>query len=268
MAENDLSPIWAHGDAYEKFMGRWSRLSGHDFTRWLALGPNLRWLDVGCGTGAFSSVILNECGPKEVVGLDTAESHVSYAQSRVSDKKVSFRVGDALALPFADHEFDVAISAFVLNFVPDQKKMATEMKRVVCPSGTVAASVWDFAGGMGTAQHMASAIRARDPKAAERTAAALHVESTRPEALIQLFRDAGLEGISTRTIEIAVVFKDFDDYWTSNTGFTSPGARYVTGLSLEDREQFIQEVKERLPFGADGSIRFTACAQAVRGTVP
>jgi ubiquinone/menaquinone biosynthesis C-methylase UbiE len=249
-------------------MGRWSRLSGREFVRWLALGPNLRWLDVGCGTGAFSTVILDLCAPKEVVGIDTAETHLSYAQSRISDERLRFRVGDALALPFAGHDFDVAVSAFVLNFVPDQKRMVTEMKRVVCPSGTVAACVWDFAGGRGTAQHLAAAIKATDPKASERTGPALHAESTRPEALSQLFRDAGLKEVSTRMIEITVAFKDFDDYWMSNTGFANPGARYVSGLSLEDRERFIREVKERLPFRDDGSIRFTACAPTVRGIVP
>jgi len=77
MTETNDSIVWANGDAYETFMERWSRLSGHDFVRWLGLGTNLRWLDVGCGTGAFSAVILDECGPKEVVGIDTAETQLS-----------------------------------------------------------------------------------------------------------------------------------------------------------------------------------------------
>ncbi len=122
-----------------------------------------------------------------------------------------------------------------------------------------------------TSAHLRKSSVSTPPKptsAAEKAAAALSAESTRPEALSRLFRDAGLKEVITRVVEIDVAFKDFDDYWTSNTGFAGPVARYVTGLSPDDRERFMQEVKARLPSRADGSIHFKACAPAVRGTVP
>jgi ubiquinone/menaquinone biosynthesis C-methylase UbiE len=268
MAETEKSIVWADGDAYEKFMGQWSRLSGVEFVKWIAPDRGLTWLDVGCGTGAFTSVILECCSPAGIVGIDPAEAHLADAKVRVANEMVEFRVADALALPFGEDEFDIAASAYVLNFVPDQEKMVAEMTRVVRPSGIVAACVWDFAGGKPIAQHMGAAIAARNPQAAKQASTLQNAESTRPEALSNLFAAAGLKAVDTRPIEITVRFESFDDYWSSNTGFASPVARFVKSLSSEDRDQFMSEVKERLRFGDDGSIQYMARASAVRGIVP
>lgn len=249
-------------------MGQWSRACGRKLVEWLGIPAGLKWLDVGCGTGAFTSVILEACAPKSIVGIDAMETQLVGAKSRVTDERVDFRVGDAQALPFDDDAFDAAASALVLNFVPDHKKMVTEMKRVVRPSGAVAVYVWDFAGGGEIAQHIGSAIAARDPKAAKHCANVRHDERTRLEALSQLFKEAGLDNAGTLPIEIGVEFGDFDFYWSSNIGFASPVAIYANGLSSDDREQFMSEVKERLPIADDGSIRYTARASAVRGYVP
>lgn len=268
MTETDLSVRYVDGEVYEKFMGQWSRACGRKLVEWLGIPAGLKWLDVGCGTGAFTSVILEACAPKSIVGIDAMETQLVGAKSRVTDERVDFRVGDAQALPFDDDAFDAAASALVLNFVPDHKKMVTEMKRVVRPSGTVAVYVWDFAGGGEIAQHIGAAIAARDPKAAEHCANVRHDERTRLEALSQLFKEAGLDNAGTLPIEIGVEFGDFDFYWSSNIGFASPVAIYANGLSSDDREQFMGEVKKRLPIAADGSIRYTARASAVRGYVP
>ncbi len=268
MTETDLSVRYVDGEVYEKFMGQWSRACGRKLVEWLGIPAGLKWLDVGCGTGAFTSVILEACAPKSIVGIDAMETQLVGAKSRVTDERVDFRVGDAQALPFDDDAFDAAASALVLNFVPDHKKMVTEMKRVVRPSGTVAVYVWDFAGGGEIAQHIGAAIAARDPKAADHCANVRHDERTRLEALSQLFKEAGLDNAGTLPIEIGVEFGDFDFYWSSNIGFASPVAIYANGLSSDDREQFMGEVKERLPIAADGSIRYTARASAVRGYVP
>ena len=74
--------MWADGDAYELYVGRWSRLVARDFLRWVGAGPGLRWLDVGCGTGALSSAILAQCDPVEVVGVDQSEAHVAWTARR------------------------------------------------------------------------------------------------------------------------------------------------------------------------------------------
>ena len=267
MGDRDQTPIWKNGEAYENFMGQWSRIVGKQFLEWLQPTEGARWLEVGCGTGAFTQVILDQGAPGEVVGVDPAEAQLAFAKEKVADSKVVFRTGDALGLPFDDSEFDLAVSALVLNFVPDQKKMISEMKRVVRTSGTIALYVWDFAGLKPVAQHIAATIAARDPTAAQRAASGQGFETTRPEYLLQLFENASLLDVDTRPIEINVGFEDFDAYWFANTEFASPVGQYVGGLSAQEREKFVVEVRERLPVSDDGSIHYMARAQAVRGVV-
>jgi ubiquinone/menaquinone biosynthesis C-methylase UbiE len=268
MDDDAHGPIWKNGEAYENFMGQWSRAVGKTFLEWLRPPNDARWLEVGCGTGAFTQVILDHGAPGEVVGIDPAEAQLAFAEQKVSGANIVFRCGDALELPFADHDFDIAVSALVLNFVPDQEKMVSEMTRVVRPSGEVALYVWDFADRKPVAQHIAAAIAARDSEAAKRAASGQQFQTTSPEYLRRLFEDGGLVDTETRTIEIDVRFRDFDDYWSANTEFASPVGQYVSGLSADDREKFIAEVKRLLPLSADGSIEYVARANAVRGIVP
>src|SRR5690348_3049633 len=103
MAESQVTFDDAHG--YEQFMGRWSRAIGEKFLDWLAPPSNARWLDVGCGTGAFSELIRKRCAPASLVGIDPAPAQVAYARERFPG--VDFRVGDALAMPLPDETFDV-----------------------------------------------------------------------------------------------------------------------------------------------------------------
>ena len=145
MPDTDLAPVYFDGEAYEKFNGRWSRISGREFVRWLSVPNKNRWLDVGCGTGALCEVILERCEPSEYVGVDVAEAQLSYARSRHHGDNIRFQHDDALALSFRDNEFDAAVSAYVINFFAEPRHMAAEMKRVVRPSGMVAACTWDFA---------------------------------------------------------------------------------------------------------------------------
>ena len=89
---------------YERVMGQWSRLIGERFLDWLAPPPGLRWLDIGCGTGAFSAIILKRCAPKAVAGIDPAPAQIEHA--RKETPQAEFRVADATALPFGDGDFD------------------------------------------------------------------------------------------------------------------------------------------------------------------
>jgi len=97
-------------------------------------------LDIGCGKGT-TSVLLAENYGCNVVGLDLSEDLVSQASALVKRKRlesnVSFRVGDALSMPFADDEFDVAIGQAVLILISDKKKAIQEALRVIKPGGHV-----------------------------------------------------------------------------------------------------------------------------------
>jgi SAM-dependent methyltransferase len=249
-------------------MGKWSRISGRHFIDWLSLPASVRWLDVGCGTGAFSEVILEFAQPGELIGVDTADAHVSHAESQIADDRASFRVGSALELPFNDNEFDIAASAYVLNFVPDKLKMVSEMNRVVRPGGTVAVSVWDHAGRREIGYHFWQVVERRDPEAYATAARGAGWDSTSREAVCGLFEKAGLSQIDSTLIDIEVSFEDFEDYWSANTGFTSSLGRYANDLAPEECEDLKRELENFLPTDSDRQIRYRSHAWAVRGIVP
>lgn len=264
MVEANLNVSWNDGQAYERFMGQWSREAGRMFLNWLALPAGFKWLDVGCGTGAFTETIQQNCAPAEIVAIDPAASHVEYARSSHTAKGAQFQVVDARSMPFEAGHFDAAVSALVLNFIPDRAKAVAEMRRVVRPGGTVAAYVWDFAGGSGINQHLNAAIQElQGPD----TKGARNADSTTQEKLKGLFESVGLNDVETRPIEISVMFRDFDDYWESNTGFTSPVGNVVKALPEDKREALKQAVKCKLPLDKNGSISYMARVNAVRGRV-
>jgi ubiquinone/menaquinone biosynthesis C-methylase UbiE len=139
---------WDDGDEYESYMGRWSRPVATDFVRWLGIAPGGLWLDVGCGTGALTSAVVEEADPFAVSGVDPSAGFLEYAAGSVDDSSASFELSDAESLPFDDDLFDVAVSGLVLDFLPDSVAAVREQVRVVRSSGTIAAYVWDYAEGM------------------------------------------------------------------------------------------------------------------------
>ena len=154
-------PLWAAGEAYEPYVGRWSRRVAKEFLDPLGLEPGANWLDVGCGTGALTGEILASQDPLSVTGIDPSEAFLAYARERVKDDRASFRQGDAQALPVADGAFHAVVSGLVLNFVPDQAKAVAEMRRAARPGGVVAAYVWDYAEGMQMMRRFWDAARPR-----------------------------------------------------------------------------------------------------------
>src|SRR6266478_3183031 len=134
--------------AYEHFMGRWSRQLSPRFVEFAGISDGERILDVGCGTGSLTRVLLESADVKTIVGMDLADVYLESARQTIRDPRVDFKTGDATSLPFADKSFDRAFAMLVLHFVPDAKKAVGEMRRVVRSGGVVAATVWDGLGGM------------------------------------------------------------------------------------------------------------------------
>src|SRR5579864_4624365 len=135
------------GATYERYMGNWTRLAGATFLDWLNPAPGLQWIDIGCGTGAFTELLIERCAPAEVQGVDPSDAQLAFARTRQAARLAQFQQGGAEALPFADKRFDAAIMALVIFFVPDPAKGVAEMARVVRPGGTIAAYAWDMLGG-------------------------------------------------------------------------------------------------------------------------
>jgi SAM-dependent methyltransferase len=258
--------VWASGEAYEPYVGRWSRLVGREFVGWLDVPPNRRWLDVGCGSGALSDVILERASPSQVAGIDPSPGFVSFACDKVTDRRVTFQVGDAQALPVADGTFDAAVAGLVVNFIPDQSRAVIEMKRATRMGGVVAAYVWDYAGEMQMMRTFWDVAVALDP-------AAIPLDEGRrfpvchPGPLMDLFQTAGLDGVAVRPIDIPTIFKDFDDYWSPFLGGQAPAPSYCISLSEDRRAVLRDRIRASLPIRSDGSIHLIARAWAVRGTV-
>lgn len=259
--------VWAAGDAYEPYVGRWSRPVAREFLAWLEVGEGAGWLDVGCGTGALTQTVLAVAGPAAVLGLDASPGFVAYASAHAGDPRARFAVADARRLPAADGRMDAVVSGLVLNFVPEPERAAGEMARVARPGGRVAAYVWDYAGGMELIRRFWDAAAELDPAAAEldegRRFGLCH-----PKPLARLLTDAGLVDVETRPIEVSTRFRDFDDYWTPFLGGQGPAPGYATSLDSQRREALREALRGRLPVAADGSIPLRARAWAVKGTRP
>ena len=144
MAEQQIR--FDDGASYEQMMGIWSRSAGEIFLDWLAPPLGLRWIDIGCGNGAFTELLVERCSPAEVQGIDPSEEQLAFARTRPASRLAKFHQGDAMALPFADSSFDAAVMALVLVFVPDPAKGVSEMVRVVVPGGEVVTYMWDMLG--------------------------------------------------------------------------------------------------------------------------
>jgi SAM-dependent methyltransferase len=256
--------VWASGDAYEPYVGRWSRLVAREFLAWLAVAPGRQWLDVGCGTGALTQTILAQANPAAVTGIDPSEGFLGFARGRVTDPRAEFKVADAQALPAQDASFDAVVSGLVLNFVPKPERAAAEMVRVAKPKGVVAAYVWDYAGEMQMMRRFWDAAVALDP-AAQRLDEGVRFPLCGPEPLAQLFGAAGLRDVAVQAIDVPTVFRDFDDYWTPFLGGQAPAPGYNMSLTEERRALLRDRLRTSLPTAADGSIHLIARAWAVRG---
>jgi SAM-dependent methyltransferase len=252
------------GEAYERFMGRWSRVVGEVFIEWLSLPEGLCWIDVGCGTGAFAELVLDRCAPSKVSAIDPAEDQIAYASSRPAAARIDYLVGGALVLPYGDREFNVAAMALVISFVPDPRKAIDEMVRVVKPGGTVATYIWDFAGGGFPLKPLFDALETMNITA---PLVPGHVNA-RLDVLSNLFGTAGLSEVATRTIDIEVSYADFDDYWNSQTALGHPAVRIVQEMTDTDVNRLRTHLREHLPTDRNGRIAYPARANAIKGRVP
>ncbi|MEH2507638.1 ubiquinone/menaquinone biosynthesis C-methylase UbiE [Bradyrhizobium sp. AZCC 1578] len=251
------------GAAYEQMMGVWSRLAGQIFLDWLAPSPGLRWIDVGCGNGAFTELLVERCSPVEVQGIDPSDAQLAFARTRTASRLAQYCKGDAMALPFGDGSFDAGVMALVLVFVPDPAKGVSEMVRVVRPGGAVATYMWDMLGGGFPLDPILLEIQAmgiappRPPR----------MDASRMEALRDLWIGAGLEDVQTREITVSRTFANFDDFWMTNLKSPSLGPT-VAAMQSRDVDTLRLRVRARLPAGADDHITCDARAHAIRGRRP
>ena len=250
------------GKAYERSMGRWSRMAGEILLDWLALPPGLRWIDVACGNGAFTELLVHRCQPVDVQGIDVSEGQLSFARERLADRAATFHQGDAQALPFEDDEFDVAVMALAINLVPDRAKAVAEMARVVRPGGTVATYMWDLNGGGFPMEPIREALREMGTETPF-----FGAEFTEQRIMRGLWASAGLDSIDVRRIEIGLTFSDFDDFWISNTQTDGTVPKAIKSLPEREVEVLRERLRAHFPTDAQGEISYAAHANAVKGQV-
>lgn len=267
MAGPRREDVWAAGDLYEPYVGRWSRLVAKEFLTWLLVPARKDWLDVGCGTGALSEAILEGGMPNAVKGIDPSAGFIAYAKARLSARHATFEVGDAQSLPVESASFDAAVAGLVLNFVPNPALAVAEMARAVRSGGVVAAYVWDYAGKMELMRYFWDAAVALD-RAAFDLDEGRRFLLCQPTPLAELFKLAGLGEVEVRPIDVATRFRDFDDYWSPFLGGQAPAPGYAMSLSEERRAALRERLRSDLPIAKDGSIHLIARAWVARGHKP
>ena len=235
---------------------------GDAFLDWLAPASGLRWLDVGCGNGAFTQMIVDRCAPAAVDGIDPAEGQLAFARTRPASRIARFHQGDAMALPFPDNSFDVAVMPLVIFFVPVPTVGVAEMARVVAAGGTVSAYAWDMVGGGFPYHALHEEMRAIGidvPSPPSRDASRLDV-------LRELWTGAGLEAVETREIDVQRTFPSFEDYWSTILGGPSVSKK-LKAMPAEPLAQLEGRMRTLLPADTNGGVTINARANAVKGRV-
>jgi SAM-dependent methyltransferase len=267
VAQSQHKDVWAAGDWYEPYVGRWSRQVAKALLQWLSVADRKDWLDVGCGTGALIQTIIETANPNSVIGIDPSPGYIDYAKAHIGSPCARFELGDAQALPMDTASLDVAVAGLALNFVPEPPRAVAEMARVVRPGGIVAAYVWDYAGKMELMRYFWDAAVALDLGAKELDEGR-RFPICQPKPLAELFAQAGLSEVEVRPIDIATAFRDFDDYWSPFLGGQGPAPGYTISLNDEHRAALRERIRSELPITNDGSIRLIARSWAARGRKP
>jgi ubiquinone/menaquinone biosynthesis C-methylase UbiE len=251
------------GAAYEQMMGRWSRLAGERFIDWIGVPEGARWLDVGCGNGAFTELLVQRCRPADVQAFDPSPGQLAYARTRLPPgTPVTWVEADAMRLPVPDAAADAAVMALVLFFVPEPAAGVAEMCRAVRPGGVVAAYHWDILGGGFPLADIGAELR----KLGIPPRLPPSVEASTIEASTALWQQAGLRQVRTCAITVQRRFEHFDEYWNSAASSNTLRSAFES-LSDAQRDDLKARVRHRVQAG-EGPLTLSARANAVCGVKP
>lgn len=252
---------FSDGSSYEWMMGAWSRRVGEVFLDWLRPDSQLDWLDVGCGSGSFTSLVAERCAPRSILGLDPSEAQLAFARGRNLGPVANFERGDVSNLgPPAS--FDVAVAALVVHFMPDPEQGVTEMARVVRPGGIVAAYGWDLLSGGFPYEAMHAAMRDLGLPPADPP----HPEAGEADIMAGLWRGAGLSTVQQREIVVSRSFRDVEEYWNAATQAPRIAA-VLDGAPADTVSELRSRVGKAVSASLGGGQALTARAHAISGRV-
>lgn len=258
-----MSIAFDDGEAYERYMSVWSRRVGVPFLKWLQAPEALDWLDIGCGNGAFTRLLLEQTGAASVCGIDPSQALLTHARQQPDLQSVRFQLADAMQLPFAEASFDAAVMPLVLFFIPQPAIGVAQMVRVLRPGGLAAAYVWDMSGGGFPYQRVLEALREFDLP----TPTPPSPEASRLPDMQALWQNAGLIDVQTCRIAAQRQFDDFDQLWATLTARSTFRER-IEGIDDATQSRFRQSLQNRLDTDAQGRILMQAHAHAIKGRRP
>lgn len=245
------------GDAYDAFMGRYSRRLAPLFADWTGVSAGQQALDVGCGPGALTEVLVERLGLSSVVACDPSQSFVDACRARFPGLDV--RAGAAERLPVEDNSCDVALAQLVLHFVSDPEAVGRELRRVLRSGGAVAACTWDFAEGMEMLRHFWDAALDLDPAAPDEAT----LSFGRPGEIPELFATAGFDDVTETTLTVTTTYASYDELWSGFLEGIGPAGAYAVRQPLEHQEALREALFVRLG-SPSGSFDLRAVARAGR----
>lgn len=241
------STFTVDGDAYDAFMGRYSIGLSGAFASECGIEAGHTALDVGCGPGGLTGVLVGRLGAPSVSACDPSPSFVAACRAR--HPGVDVRTGRAEDLPFETAAFDHAVAQLVLHFVSRPERAAAEMARVVSAGGSVGGCVWDFDRGMEMLRAFWDAATALDPEAPDE---ARTLRFGRSGEIAELLDDAGLTEVREFTIETSSTYTDFDELWSGLLAGVGPAGAFCVSLDADRRARLRTILFERVgsPTGA------------------
>jgi len=259
--------MFGNAEAYERFMGRWSRLLAPLLIDFAGI-PEGKILDVGSGTGTLTFAIAERKTHCQITGIDPSEEYIRYAISRSPfPDRTTFEVGDAQRLNFANATFKASTSLLVFNFIGDPLKALRELLRVTESNGRISAAVWDYGARMRMLRTFWDAAASIDPRA-ERLDEK-HMPLCREGELAGMWKKCGLKSVSEKPLEITMHFLSFNDYWDAFLLGQGPAGAYVRAVHSDRMQLLRSAVKTQLSISNESSaFTLPARAWAVRGTVP
>ncbi|HEY9039242.1 MAG TPA: class I SAM-dependent methyltransferase [Roseovarius sp.] len=205
--------VWSSGQGHEHHMGRWSRRIAAKFIDWVEPPADADWLELGCGTGVLTEVVLSKANPRSILATDQSADFVAQAKSEIMDRRATFQVAEASELPCPEASMGVVTSGLVFNFKPDKQKAFAEMRRVLRPEGMAAFYVWDYpGGGMRFLDAFWKAATELDPAARDLDESA-RFPFCQPAGLAAVCTEAGAPNTEIAALEDDTRFPSFGACW-------------------------------------------------------